>query len=209
MSNFLTYNKWPIRRIIGAVLAVVSIILQAPVYGEIINNRPSAMLGYFLAAGIWGYILFRLLKAPDEPNTWKGIPHSVFAILLYFFLIVIASNSISNGSTHAPAISNRQQADDCITRKIAANEDMTTAAGDCMQEAGMTFEDQRQLMIDTMSMGDNMTIAERIEWCKDFLPHVWEDPATLDEACDYTANNWQEAKTYLLEQLNDPPYATE
>lgn len=165
------------------------------------------MLGYFIGVCVWGYILFRLLKAPDEPKTWKGIPHSLLAILLYFLLVVIVSNSTS--SSYSPEISKRQQADDCIARKMAAKEDMTTAADECMQEVGMTFEDQRQLMIDTISMGDNMTVPERIEWCKNFLPYFWEDTSTLDTACEYTANNWQEAKAHILEQLQDPPYQEE
>lgn len=206
MSNFLTYNKWPLRRIIGALLAVISIFLQAPIFAEIISSRSGSLLGYLIGIAIWGYILFRLLKAPDESKTWKGIPHSWFAILLYMLLVIVVS--VSTG-THPIELSKAQQADACITRKIEAKENMANAAEDCMKEAGMTAEDQRLLMINTISMGDTMTIPERIEWCKNFLPHVWEDPSTLKEACDYTANNWQEAKKYLLEQLNDPPYAVE
>lgn len=224
MSNFITYDRWPLRRIIGAILVVASLFISPSAFAQAIaSGNGMFMLGHLLGIIIWGNIIFRLLKAPDESKTWKGIPHSWLAVMLYFIIIFLMASSslgkltdskLSDGDAllkqeKEQMLIKAQKGDECIARKIAAQEDMTTAADECMQEAGMTIEDQRQLMINTISMGDNMTIPERIEWCKNFLPYVWEDPSTLDEACDYTANNWQEAKTYLLEQLNDPPYATE
>ncbi|GEM_PF-5850834 len=210
MPNFLTYNKWPLRRIIGAVLTAITAFLQGPVFAGLLRSQSPGMLGYFFGLAIWGYILFRLLRAPDEQKTWKGIPHAFFAILLYFLLVaVIGGSSGGYEPMPTPYEIKAQKADECIARRIAAKEDMSIAADECMQEAGMTLEDQRQMMLNTIEMGDDMSVPERVEWCKDFLPYFWEDPSTLDTACVYAANNWKEAKSVLLQGLNDPPYATE
>lgn len=206
MANFITCNQWPPRRIIGVILLLISLAVSPQSFAETIayDTTGGGVVGFTLGTLVWGYILFRLLRAPDEAKTWKGIPHAAIAIALYFFIIFMMAASHYGKIPALPSSmdSRAQNADDCIRRKMDANEDMTTAAQDCMREVGMTEEEQKELFVRTLDMADEMTIKERTEWCKDFLPYFWDDPSTLDAACIYAAENWSEAKAKLLEGMD-------
>jgi len=216
MSNFITCGQWPLRRIIGALLVVISLILAPDAFAETLaTGNGIFMLGHLSGICIWGYILFLLLRAPDEPKTWKGVPHSWLAVLLYFAVIFLMGSSSygklldarqNSTAEYGNSLASKVQlADECIARKIAAKTDMTNAAEECMSAAGISAEEQRMMMIETINMGDGMSIPARVEWCKKFLPYSWKDPSTLDTACNYAATHWKEAKEELLRQLNSDP----
>jgi len=218
MSNFITCGQWPIRRIIGALLVVISLALAPDAFAEAVaTGNGIYMIGHILGIGIWGYILFLLLQAPDEPKTWKSVPHSWLAVLLYFAVVFLMGSSSygklldarqnSTAEYGNSLASKAQLADECVARKIAAKMDMTNAAEECMSAAGISAEEQRMMMTETINMGDRMSIPEREEWCKKFLSYSWKDPSTLDTACNYAATHWKEAKEELLRQLNGGPSA--
>lgn len=191
MSNFVTCSKWPPRRIIGAFLTVIGVLSQGSIIKEM---GPS--LGVSIAILIWGYILFLLLQAPDEPKRWRGIPHSLLAVLLYSFLVMLASMG-----KNTPEPSKLQRADECVARKIAAHDDMTTAAQDCMREAGMTEDEMKGNNLNTLDRIDRMSISERVQWCKESYGSIVKDSSTLDTGCTHIANNWQQVKVDFLKQM--------
>ena len=98
MSNFLTCNKWPLRRIIGAVLAPIVIFLQVSQWSEVSRaGSPGRTTGTLIGFVLWWYILYLLLRAPDEPRKWFGVPRWVFGVVFFAVLVGLVGLSGGNG----------------------------------------------------------------------------------------------------------------
>ncbi len=214
MPNFITSKKWPARRIIGAVLAVIVLFYQADQWATLAlvpdttdmvlkGMQVGKFTGFLTGSVIWWYILYRLLRDPDEPKTWHGIPHAILGILFFAFLSVVLSVFIGEANAPLESQSNAAKLDACIARKFSDGVPGDVATRECLAETGMTDEEKKALVMQTIQMADEMSVSERIAWCKQYLPHFWDnDPSLLDAGCNYVANNWQEMRLKLITELN-------
>ncbi len=213
MPNFITSNKWPARRIIGVILAVFVLSYQADQWATLalVPDTTDMALkgmgvgkftGFLTGFVIWWYILYRLLRDPDEPKIWHGIPRAILGILFFAFLSIVLSVFIGEANAPFESQSKTAKADACIARKLSDGVLGDVATRECLAETGMTDEEKKALVMQTIQMADEMSTSERIEWCKQYLPHFWEDKSLLDEGCTYLANNWQEMRLKLVTELN-------
>lgn len=98
MANFLTSKKWPLRRIIGAILAPIVVFIQAAVWPQVVGDGSlGRLLGALIGNTVWWYILYLLLRDPDEPKRWHGIPSWLIGILFFASLVWLLGLSRSNG----------------------------------------------------------------------------------------------------------------
>lgn len=98
MPNFLTSKKWPVRRIIGAILAPIVVFGQAAVWPDVTADGSSGrFLGALIGNTLWWYTLYLLLRDPDEPKYWHRIPSWLIGILFFAVLVWLLGLSRSNG----------------------------------------------------------------------------------------------------------------
>lgn len=170
------------------------------------------LLGMVTAVAAWGIILFaiwyfrvkrRLSPRLRQRMIWIPVVTIFLLLLFYKFLSNRLENAVSQNSL-VQSITKATMADACIAEKLKVGVLGDIATHECITEIGMTAEEAKALVIRTIEMADEMSISERLAWCKVYLPHFY-DPSTVDAGCTYLANNWPEMRAKLLMQLNQKP----
>lgn len=149
-----------------------------------------------LLAALWGTRKAAPLLVGRTWNIGRWVIYGVYCL----FVLSVVTTAAGEVTYTAKA----RAADECIARfmqektgRMAGNQ--ITAY--CFEEANLSESDIQKMTLSTLSQADAMTVPQRIEWCKTYLPHFWQEAESLDAACVYAAANWNKVKNDLLKQM--------